>query len=288
MNFLQLFANPVLSKEFRIRMRSGKTPWIISLYLAALALVVFSIMYFKEKEAYSSTNYFEIFMCLSILQYGLIIFVTPGLTAGVISGERERQTLSLLLTTNLSPLQIIIGKWLSALSFILLLIFASLPLYSIVFLFGGIDPQQWLKIFGVYMITILAIGSVGVCVSTLVKRTGAASVTTYAIVFAYTALLFFINAMLYDIINIDLAEKMIPDDSFPPLNSHPLYSWLHALSCINPVNIVVMVFMNEKSIFGNGASQMSDPYWWFILYYGLITIIMLALAVFFFRRVQIK
>jgi ABC-type transport system involved in multi-copper enzyme maturation permease subunit len=285
MNLLNRLTNPVLGKEFRVRMRSKRTPWMISLYLAALALLVFSIMYFETKDQYtvSPSNQRGLFLMLSILQYGLIIFVTPGLTSGVISGERERQTLSILLTTNLSPWQVIIGKWFSSLSFMILLVLASLPLYSIVFLFGGISPEQFLKIFGIYMITMLAIGSVGICISTLVKRTGAASVATYAVIFAYTALLFLANVLLYESIRDDLAPKAV-GGVFPPLDSHPLFGWLNALSCINPANVVAIVFLNEGSLFGS----MTDPYWWFMLYYGLITLIMLTLATFFYRRIEIR
>ena len=74
-------------------------------------------------------------MVLSVLQLALIVFITPGLTAGVISSERERQTLNMLLTTTQSSTSIIIGKLVSSVAYLLLLMIASLPLYSIVFLY---------------------------------------------------------------------------------------------------------------------------------------------------------
>jgi ABC-type transport system involved in multi-copper enzyme maturation permease subunit len=289
MNTLHWLQNPVLGKELRVRMRSKRTPWMVSLYLGALGLVVFSMMYFEMRDHYGFTpsNQRDVFILLSLLQYGLIIFITPGLTAGAICGERERQTLSVLLTTNLSPWQVIIGKWLASLSFILLLILSSLPLYGLLILFGGISLLQIAKIFGVYIITILAIGSVGVCISTLVKRTGAASVATYAVVFAYTALLFLANVLLYHTIQADLAEQA--HGAIPaPLQSHPLYGWFQALTTINPVNVTAMTFLNENAIFSDGISKMSDPYGWFLLFYSIIACIMLALAIFFFKRIQMK
>lgn len=79
----------------------------------------------------------ELFMLLSMMQLGMIGFVVPGLTAGVISGERERQTLNILLTTNVSATRLILGKWLASLSFMTFLVFATIPLYAIVFLYGG-------------------------------------------------------------------------------------------------------------------------------------------------------
>lgn len=39
------------------------------------------------------------FAVLTILQMALVLFITPSLTAGAISSEREKQTLNILLTT---------------------------------------------------------------------------------------------------------------------------------------------------------------------------------------------
>ena len=49
------------------------------------------------------------------LELGLICLLAPALTADLISGERERSTLDLLLVTPLSRLQIVVGKLVAAL-----------------------------------------------------------------------------------------------------------------------------------------------------------------------------
>src|SRR5436305_10531815 len=41
---------------------------------------------------------------------GAMLLLTPALAAGAIVEERQRGTLSLLLTTHLTPLQIVVGK----------------------------------------------------------------------------------------------------------------------------------------------------------------------------------
>ena len=83
-----------------------------------------------------------------------MLFITPGLTAGAISTEREKQTLSILLTTSQSSFQIISGKLLSSIAFLLLLIVAGLPIYSLVFLFGGISPMDFVKVFFFLFVTL--------------------------------------------------------------------------------------------------------------------------------------
>jgi len=64
----------------------------------------------------------------------------PALATGALAQERERQTLHPLLLTPLSPLQIVWGKAGGVLSLVGLLLIATLPLTSLCFLLGGVDP----------------------------------------------------------------------------------------------------------------------------------------------------
>ncbi|KUK82920.1 MAG: putative membrane protein, partial [Pelotomaculum thermopropionicum] len=137
--------NPVLLKELRQRFRSGKTFWLLTLYLLVVGAFILGFMYLNWRNSpgmFQPNRSREFFMLLSATQLFLLAFVTPGLTAGVISGEREKQTLNVLLTTRLTPWQIIWSKLASASAFMVLLVFATLPLYSIIFLYGGIAPEQ--------------------------------------------------------------------------------------------------------------------------------------------------
>lgn len=52
-----------------------------------------------------------------MLQFGMLVLVAPAMTAGSISGERERQTLDLLLVTNTGPVKLVLGKLLESFSF---------------------------------------------------------------------------------------------------------------------------------------------------------------------------
>lgn len=177
--------NPVLNKEFKLRFRSFKSFLGILFYLLALGILIIGFVFIESLS--NSQGFFkpnqsrEMFMVLSVLQLALILFITPGLTAGVISSERERQTLNIMLTTVQSSTSIILSKLFSSVSFLLLLIIASLPLYSIVFLFGGISPGQLLITFGFYIFNILAFGSLGVLFSTIIRKTIVAMVTTYGV-----------------------------------------------------------------------------------------------------------
>ncbi|SDY13797.1 hypothetical protein SAMN05421736_101470 [Evansella caseinilytica] len=192
--------NPVLNKEIRLRFRSVKSFIGIAFYL--LILGVISLGFIGLTLSFDSMGTFQpdesrgMFLVIGMLQLALVIFITPGLTGGVISSERERQTLPILLTTAQSSGSIILSKLASSLSYLLLIVFASAPLYMIIFLYGGISPSSVLASFGLYAFTMLVIGSFGVLMSTLIRKTIIAVVTTYSIAFFITGGIAVITMML--------------------------------------------------------------------------------------------
>ncbi|NEW05234.1 ABC transporter permease [Paenibacillus sp. SYP-B3998] len=195
MNSKLNWINPVLEKEFRLRMRSIRSPLSIFVYLVAIGLFALGFAYINTGNqpggALSTTKSSELFYFLSCAQLVLIAFMTPGLTAGVVSGEREKQTLNMLLTTQQSSATIILSKLLSSLSFMLLTVVASMPLYSIVFLYGGVSPWQLLYVFIFYVFVMFLLGAVGIFFSTLLKKTVVSIIATYGFVlfiFGFTAL----------------------------------------------------------------------------------------------------
>ena len=115
-----------------------------------------------------------------------VVFLAPSSTAGAISLEREKQTLELLAATPISSLAIVLGKLLSALVYVFLLIAASIPLTAVVFVFGGVAPEDVLRGYIVLIVTALGLGSFGLFCSSLVKRTQAATAITIFGVLAMT------------------------------------------------------------------------------------------------------
>lgn len=205
-----LFINPVLNKEFKLRFRSFRTFLGLLSYLIAIGIVVIGYM-LLETSFGGGTQYIRpaqsrtMFMVLAYLQLGLILFITPGLTSGVISGERERQTLNILLTTAQSSTSIIISKLISSISYLLLLLAASLPFYSLVFLFGGVSPATIAKVMGFYLFTIFVFGSFGLFFSTLIRRTIVSMISTYGVTLFLSggvAFLFAISISYFNYANI--------------------------------------------------------------------------------------
>ncbi len=196
-------------KELRGRMRGRRAFVILTLYL--LLLGGFAWMYelilaaqvnvgVGGSAAYASALIGqEIFGGLLILITLLVVFLAPSFTAGAISLEREKQTLDMLVTTPISSFAIVIGKLLSALTYVFILIAASVPVTAIVFVFGGVAPDDVIRGYIVLVATALGLGSFGLFCSTIVKRTQAATVITVFGVLAMTLgsvfVLYFWNVM---------------------------------------------------------------------------------------------
>lgn len=289
MNLINRLNNPILFKELRLRMRNYKAVWALTLYLLILGGITLTFIYLitGNQGYYNPRQTRDIFMALTILQFAMISFVTPGLTAGGISGERERQTLSLLLTTNSSATKIIIGKWLSSLSFMVFLVLSSIPLYGIVFLFGGISPAQLIKVFAFYLVSMLALGSFGIMFSSIFKRTGVATVVTYGVIFTYTALTFIGAQVLRE-----WYYQQIHQSGGVTIGvGQQITAWIDFLYSINPLTAIFHIF-NEGPFghYGLSAGQQPplplDPYWIYFIFFSSITILALCLAVYFLKPVH--
>lgn len=177
--------NPVYKKELKISIRSIRTAVLLFGYNGLLALFGLLAFYitFQYGSNYGGTiNYSDILRIYALItatEFGLVSFIIPAMTCSSISGEREKQTLDTLLTSRLSPLQIIIGKLASSISMMLLLVFSSLPILSLTFTIGGITFQDLLGFMASIVVTAVFIGSIGIFYSALFKKTTAATIFTY-------------------------------------------------------------------------------------------------------------
>lgn len=112
----------------------------------------------------------------------LVLVTTPGFAAGQIAGERERRTLPLLQATLLRPSEIVLGKLWAATAWAGILVIAALPLVAISTVFGGVEVLDVVLGLVAILIIGLCLAAVSLGVSSLVQRTTAAVVISYAIV----------------------------------------------------------------------------------------------------------
>lgn len=274
---MQKLYNPVLLKELKLRFRFFKSITGMLFYLLALTVVVAGFLLIVSQFTMHSgymrpDESFYLFMVLSVLQMGLVLFITPGLTAGAISSEREKQTLNMLLMTTQSSWQIVLGKLTSSIAFLGFLLLAGLPIYSLVFLFGGVSPMQLVTIFLFYFVTMIAIGSIGIFFSTVTKRTITAMIATYGTMIflaGFTAFFFFVSLIIGQSMNMSGTGV---SQVFSPIG----YFW----AAINPGALVLTVLSGDMSYALEEVTGVGFPVWIvYLLFYVALTVLMLWLSV---------
>lgn len=180
--------NPIFAFSAIRRMRSARTPLLITLYSLLLALLAYFTVYGRFIGATVTLGDMRLsvdgYAYMIMLQFALLVLVAPAMTAGSISGERERQTLDLLLVTNTGAVKLVLGKLLESFSFLALMVMCSLPMLSLVLITGGATFAQVLVSVAFLLLTALAALSVGLVCSSLFQRTVTATVMSYLSVFA--------------------------------------------------------------------------------------------------------
>jgi ABC-type transport system involved in multi-copper enzyme maturation permease subunit len=177
-------ANPLAAKEMLARMRGPRTFVIATLELLPLAAIAsgFYIMVANASTADTgaSAPIGRLFFAgITAVELGLICLLAPALTADLISGERERQTLDLLLVTPLSRRQIVVGKLVAALGSLLLLIVLALPIQAVAVLIGGVGLEELLLGQLILVLTATTYGCVGLYWSARLRTTRAAMLFSY-------------------------------------------------------------------------------------------------------------
>ena len=194
------------AKELRGRMRGRRAFVALTFYLTLLAGFAWMLEALQassfQNSGFGGATYQSsqigtgIFAGLLLLQTLLILILAPAFTTGAISQEREKQTLDLLVTTPISSLSIVLGKLFSALAWAFLLVVASIPLTAMVFVFGGVGPEDLFRGYIVLLVEVFGLGCVGLFFSALLKRTLAATIATYSVVLAMTVGATFLYAYL--------------------------------------------------------------------------------------------
>ena len=143
-----------------------------------------------------------------------------------------------------------LGKLASALSWILLLLLASIPVTALVFTFGGVAPDDMVRGYLVLLVTAIFYGSLGLFVSALVKRTQAATVINLVAVIALTAGAGFLFVFWSTMTNNGFLPNGARDDSFvESLTRRPP----EALLWFNPFIAQLDVVCGTETAFGGSC-----------------------------------
>ncbi len=185
---LTVLLGPVFAKEMVEISRRRRYYLNRILYGAALflALVIMwnSSVRWRSFETTHSIRYeaqvaHDLFIALYCTQYAAVFLFVPIFVAGLIAGEREEKSLELLFTTHLSDREIVLGKLASRLAVLALLFLAATPIFSLITLFGGIEPKMVWKSLCETLVAMFCAGAVAIYFSATSRNQVAAVIRTY-------------------------------------------------------------------------------------------------------------
>ena len=126
-----------------------------------------------------------LYWIFAMLQLTLMLFFAPLFTAATVSYEKDRRTFLLLLMTDLSDLEIVLGKLVAGLLNVLTILAASVGLLFLCTLLGGISFGQVTNLFAVTAASGVAGGALGLIVALWRDRTfQSISLTILMVVFS--------------------------------------------------------------------------------------------------------
>lgn len=129
-----------------------------------------------------------LFQILTPLQLALAAFFSALLAASEVAHEKDRRTLILLLLTNLSNSELVLGKLMASLLGVLVMLLAALPVFLLTALLGGVSYGQIARAMAVTLATVLVCGSLGSTLALWREKTFQALAMTVLVLVLWLAL----------------------------------------------------------------------------------------------------
>jgi len=112
----------------------------------------------------------------------ILLFLMPMLTMGLFSEEKKRGTIELLLTAPLTDLQVVLGKFLAAGAFFLILLLSTLVPIGALYLYGHPASGPILTAYLGLLLYGLSIVAIGLFISTLTENQIIAAVLSFGMI----------------------------------------------------------------------------------------------------------
>ncbi len=278
-------ANPILVRVVQGAGRRSRHLWVRAGYLGVLTfvLVVAVISYVPGPEQGSSLADLakastQVFKWVAIIQLAMMCFLAPVFTATAITQEKDAQTYNILLTTPLSNAQIVFGSLLSRLYFVIVLLFAGLPVFCVMMLYGGVTLREIFYSFGIAGATATLTGSLAISLAVIKVGTGRTIFSFYLGIALYLLIVYALSQVGWAILPEAPSNPDWPDMSWlTPF--HPFLALMVAL------NIVQAPAMNEVAHYGWPISQlMAEPHYAYIVMTLLLSLVLVTVSMLFVRR----
>ncbi len=172
-----MLVGPVFTREVTTTPRSWRHYLSRALYVSALFGLVLTawliLIGSQQVRSLGDLSRFgsAVFALLAPLQMAMAVMFSALLTAAAVAQEKDRRTLDLLLMTNLSNSELVLGKLLASMLSVLVLVVAAIPLLMLITLLGGVSFGQVARVVAVTLTAAAVAGSLGSMVALWREKT---------------------------------------------------------------------------------------------------------------------
>ncbi len=183
-----MLPGPVFTFEMIITSRRGRFYATRAMYAVVLLLILWTV-----HSAWSSAEggiipaemmpWFGLsaFGSVAVGQEILVLVLTPALVAGAIADEKRRKTLHYLLASQLTGPEIVLGKLMVRMLYLVVLLGVSVPVLSLLVLIGGVDPILVVLGVGATLSTAWFLATLSIWVSTIARHPREALFAAYGL-----------------------------------------------------------------------------------------------------------
>jgi ABC-2 type transport system permease protein len=274
--------NPVTVKELRSRMRGRRAFAVLTanlFFMAGLVILVYHSFYAAQATRFGPTVTMAgkaVLATIVTVQAFIVIFGSMSFTSAAIIGEKERQTYDLLRTTSLPADQLVLGKLLSALSYVLLLVFTSIPLESIAFFLGGVSLSEIVISQLLLVASAVTFSLIGLYASAVARSVQVAN----SVAFSGAALLLFGLPAVAGLVAVIFQDW---------LDSTPGFFQAYLLMLIVYTNLPGTMILSEVALLNEGtlwAFKVYDsPNFWIISPWTIHLLFNILFSLFLYRRI---
>lgn len=177
------YRNPIFSRELLTFLRARKAFALMAVYVVLSAAVV--LLAWPREEAgaiHQGQISREVFSLFGLAQTFLLALLIPATLGASMTTEKEGETIDLLLTTPVSPDQILFGKLFSGLAYFVLLAAVSFPVLMLCMVIGGLSTLDVVGLYVAYFFQVLVFGLTSLIFSIYFHRTHVAVILAYVVV----------------------------------------------------------------------------------------------------------
>lgn len=185
-DFLEHRVSPIFVKEIRLILREKLFVTSHLLMLAVMGIYVggsLLVAYFRHGSGArldAADTGVSLYEALQILQLFAMTLILPGVTATLISSERESGTFEMLLSASMSPRRILWGKLLSALSITFLVMVSVLPMSLAAPIVGGVELGHVFRWYGTLTLISILMATLSLTLSSVARSAAHAIIGSYA------------------------------------------------------------------------------------------------------------